>query len=1084
MKNLITYFIKYPVNGNVLLVLTLVFGAIAALNMRSLFFPQTPDRIISIQAIYPGASPEEIEEGIVLKIEDNLDGLDGIDQISSVSSENSGSVTVEVKEGENTEEILQDVKNSVDRISSFPSGMEPPAIYILDAFGSAVSYALSSDMDLRELKKVARKIEDDLIAYPEISQVSLSGFPEEEIAITFEEQDLQTYNMTLAEASNAVRAANLEITGGTIKGASEELLVRANTKRYFAKDMQDIVLRTDIDGTKILLSDVATVEEKWSDSPNRSYVNGNPSVVVNVQYTDTEDMLSVVKIARDYFDEFAEATPMVNVTKLNDQAQYVEQRISLLVENGVIGFIIVLILLALFLHYRLAFWVALSIPFSFGGMFLFGYFYGMSLNVVTLFAVILVIGILVDDGIVICENIYQHWERGKSPEQAAIDGTMEILPAVVSAILTTVTAFSAIFFLHGRLGEVFSWMSFVVIVALLVSLVEGALILPAHVAHSKALKRKKEGETEDVLDKGLKAFRGFFDKIMFFMRDKLYAPALKFSMNNSFFIMMFPMALFLMTIGGINGGIIRTTFFPFIDVDSASLNLKLPAGTSESITEQLLRDFELVALEVNEELSEDRADDNKVIESIQLNVGPTSYQGSMVLNLLDGEVRDMESSKIKNKIRERIGEVPEAESLVFGGGGIFGADVAVFLLGEDLQELSLAVEDLKTRLNEIANLKDVEDSNQEGLKEIKIWLNDDGLLKGLNIQSVISQVRQGFFGNEVQRLQRGKDEVKVWVRYSDEDRSSIGKLENMRVRVGQGESYRLKDIAEFDIDRGVVGINHLNGKRQIEVKASAINSRVSVSDLVAEVNNEILPEILTKYPSVKTTKSGQDKQNAKMAASGKFVFPVMLVMMFVIILLTFRSVSQTIAVFMLIPFGLIGAAWGHWLMDFQMSLFSFMGILALVGVLVNDALVFVTTYNVNLKNGDSVYDAIYNAGLSRFRPILLTTVTTVAGLMPLIFEKSRQAQFLIPVAISIAFGLLLVTVIILIILPILLLFFNWFKVKTLSLWEGRYIEPRLVESAVENRISNPALWLALFIPTLAVFGGLVFLMIRLAGFVA
>ncbi len=1029
MRSIINYFIRYEIAANLLMFGIIILGVVGATRMKSTFFPEVESRIISIQVVYPGASPEEIEEGVINRIEENLKGVTGVERVTSVSSENSGSVTIEVFRGYDTDIILQDVKNAVDRISSFPANMEPLVIYKRENLGFAISFAISGDVDLKTLKRYGRQVEDELLAMDGLSKVELSGFPEEEIEIAFREKDLRAYDLTFQQAATAVRAANLEITGGTVKGKEEELLIRAKNKEYYAEGLRDIVVKQTPESGVVYLHEIADIRDKWADNPDRSFMNGAPSVVVTIQNTLEEDMLTITNMARDYIDEFNEKNEVVKATIIRDGSIVLRQRTQLLIENGVLGFLIVAVLLAMFLHWRLAFWVAIAIPISFAGMFLCAQLVGVTINVISLFGMILVIGILVDDGIVIGENIYQKYEKGYPRLQAAIEGTMDVLPAVFAAIVTTVIAFSTFLFLDGRLGDFFREMSIVVIFSLIFSLIEGAFILPTHVAHSKALsKNRKPNKIQDA-----------FDRVMTFMQQRLYAPVLRFALKNKVLTFGFIVAILFTTLGAINGGIIKGTFFPNIERDDISITLQMPAGTREHITKKWLDHIEQAAWRANEQLSKHYFNQEKdAILRVEKIVGPSTYKGSINVSLLDGENRDSLALRdVVNAIRKETGEINEAEVVSFGAQSTFGKPVSISLVGTNIEELSAATEAVKDEMKKLAELTDVVDNNQEGLREINIELKEKARYLGLNLQEIIGQVRSGFFGQEVQRLQRGRDEVRVWVRYDQDDRSDLTQLQDMRVRFADGREFPLSEIVNMSIERGVISINHIDGKREVKVEADIANDDVSVSDITADLKENIVPEVLKNYSSVSPLFEGQNRQQAKTIASMAKIGPVILLLMFFCIALTFRSISQTTVVLLLIPFGLIGVGWGHWLMGKPISLFSMLGLIALVGILVNDALVFVTTYNRNMSDGMKQMDALYEAGLSRFRPIVLTSVTTFAGLAPLLFEKSLQAQFLIPMAISISYGLLAITVIILILLPVLLVFANRFNVYASYLWNGK-----------------------------------------------
>lgn len=1054
MRNLVSYFIKYNISGDVLLVVVAIFGIFGLNSMRSTFFPESDTKLIAIRTTYPGASPEEIEEGIILKIEDNLTGTTGVDRISSVSRENTGTVLVEIKRGYNIDDILQEVKNAVDEINSFPADMEPPVISKQEVLTQALNFSVSGNVSLRTLKEAARKIESDLLAMPGISKVELSGFPDEEIEIAVREQDLRAYNMTFDQLVNAVRSANLDLTGGTIKAESEELLIRARSKGYYADAFRDIVVAQAPDGRRLRLEEIAEVRDQWADAPNRQYVNQRPAVGIQVSNTIDENLLEIADKVRTYIDDFNASNTEIQATIINDGSVLLRQRIDLLVENGVLGFVLVLILLAMFLQIRLAAWVALAIPISFLGMFMVASPMGISINVITLFGMILVIGILVDDGIVISENIYRHFEMGKDRFTAAIDGTMEVLPAVFSAIATTAVAFGSFLFLAGVTGDFFSELSIIVILTLAFSLVEGALILPAHISHSKALDRDKVPPSTAVgrFFQGIQ--QGLWDG-MDYMKFKLYAPSLRFFLNNPLLGLSIPVALFILSISLVGGGFVKTTFFPFVESDYVNTTLKLPSGTREYLTQEKLDEIEAAVWRVNERYKSRRPDGRDVVLVVSKYLGPATNDGRVLIQLLDSETRQVRSLELVDSIRAEVGIIPEAENLKFGLANPFGDPVSVAIYGDNLAQVDSVATRLSKELDQLAELRDVADSNQEGIKEVSLQLREKAYLLGLTLQAVAGQVRQGFFGAEAQRLQRGQDEVKVWVRYDEQDRSSVGKLEDMRIRTPAGQAFPLREIADFRIERGVIAINRLDGKREIRVTAELADANVSNTAIIAIIENELLPPILAQYPDVSYSMEGQVRENGKTQQSAGIVFPIALILMLTIIILTFRSFNQTVAVLAIIPFGLIGVIFGHFIFGKTISfILSGLGVFALVGIMVNDALVLVSAHNTLIQEGKSFREALEEAAISRFRPIFLTSITTIAGLGPLIFEKSFQAQFLIPMALSVAFGLAVATVLVTLMLPILLVLFNRYKRFVVKLWEGAAPSPTEVEPALLGRKSQ------------------------------
>ena len=1037
MASLIRFFVRFNLVGDLLMIAILSAGWVGMGSTRSNFFPVTESKTIQIQVVYPGASPAEIEEGIVAKIEENLQGIAGLDQVQSVCSENAGSITVKVLSASETDDILQDVKNAVDRIASFPVGMEPPTVFKQEAIGVAMTFAVTGAQDLRALKREARRIEQDLRALEGISQVDLSGFPGEEVEVAIHADRLTELNMTLSEVSGAIRTANIETTGGRLKTDREEWIVRGRFRGYDAESLEDIVVRSSLDGKVVRLSDVAQVHDRWADNdPSRSWYNGQPSVVVTVNNLTTESILEVTELARNYITAYNEQAEEVgtglHLDIIRDSSVVLNQRIDLLVNNGVIGFLLVVILLALFLNIRLAFWVALAIPVSFAGMFIFAGMAGVTINVISLFGMILVIGILVDDGIVIAENIYRHFEMGKDQYTATIDGTMEVLPAVFSAIVTTMVAFASFFFIEGQLGDFFGDMATVIMLTLVFSLVEGAFILPAHVGHSKALRRDwKPNKVERTMR-----------NLMEGLKSKVYAPVLRFALDQPWVTFSAIVALFLVSVPGLIGsGLVKTTFFPFIESDNLTVSLSMTSGTREEITRRELDDIEAAVWEVNQTLSAEREDSLEVILAVDKRIGPNAHTGRINIQLLDGERRTQRSTDISAMLREKVGTVYGAENLSFAGFSPFGRPVSVSLLGSNLEELSMATEELKAAMVLREDLKDVTDNNQRGLQELEILPHPRARQLGLTAADIMSQVRQGFFGSEVQRLQRGRDEVRVWVRLAEEDRASLSHLMRYRIRTANGNLVPLEEVADVREVQGITAINRLYGEREVQVSADLSGPGVSASDANADIKDNVLPKILSKYPAIRASYEGQNREQAKSQTSIQAIMPLIFALMLFVIILTFRSPLQGIAVFGLIPFGLIGISLGHWLLGAQISLFSLLGCIALVGILVNDALVFVAAFNNYLRDGLEVRQAIWEAGMSRFRPILLTSVTTVAGLAPLMLNKSFQAQFLIPMAISVAFGLLFVTVVILVLLPIYLLWINplhrsWVWVKRGD-WLGR-----------------------------------------------
>ncbi len=1057
MKKLITYFIKYEVAVNVIILAFVIFGIVGIFSLNSSFFPLQESKIININITYPGSSPEEIEEGIILKIEDNLKGLEGIDRTTAVARESGGSITVEIEDGEDIDVLLTEVRNAVDRVPNFPVGMEPLVVAKTETNRQTIEFAVSgSDIPLKTLKDISYQIESDLRLIDGISQIEIRGFPREEIEIALSQDALLAYELSFEDVAAKVRGSNLLSTGGTIKTNAEDYLIRANKRSYYADNLNDIIIKSTPNGSPISLSDIAVVRDQFEETPNALYFNGDAAVTMVISNTNSEDLLSTADAVNAYVDNFNSTNNNIQLNVVRDSSITLNQRTKLLIENGAVGILLVLLFLSIFLNIRLALWVSLGLPLSFLGMFIFAYAFGVTINVLSLFGMIIVIGILVDDGIVIAENIYQHYEKGKSPIRAAIDGAVEVIPPIISAIITTILAFATFFFLDGRIGEFFAEVSIIVLLTLTISLIEAFLILPAHIAHSKAIRPKSERPKKNtVLGNFFAKMRNinkFGDKIMGYLRDNSYAPLLRFVIKHRVFSIAIFIAALALTVGAIGGSIVRVTFFPSIASDRVQVNLLMTEGVNPQKTDSIISIVEDAAWRVNETYTEQQTGNLQVVENTVKRVGPGNNKASVEVNLLPGEARDFSSAEITNAIREETGPIYGVESITFGSGSNFGGlPVSVSLLGNNLAELEEAKVALKSLMENNAQLKDVTDNDPKGIKEIEIDLKPSAYALGLDLGEIMRQVRNAFFGTQAQRFQRGKDEIRVWVRYNLENRSSIRNLDDLRIITPNGSKVAFNEIARYQIVRGTESISYLNGRREIKVSADLENPNDSSTEILEQIQTQVMPDILNQYPSLSVSYEGQNREAGKVTDSAKTVLPVILFLIFVVIAFTFRSFSQPVMLLLLIPFSLIGVAWGHYIHNFPINILSLLGIIALIGIMVNDGLVLIGRFNSNLREGLSFDDALFEAGKSRFRAIFLTSLTTISGLAPLIFEQSRQAQFLIPMAISIAYGIGVATFLTLILLPIFLSVSNTIKVKTKWLFTGRHIPKESVERAIKEK---------------------------------
>ncbi|MBN2417062.1 efflux RND transporter permease subunit [bacterium] len=1040
MKNAIRAFIKYPILGNVVLVAIFLFGWVGFTQLKTTFFPLIPSRMIMINASYPGASPEEIEEAIVLKIEDNLKGVTGIERVESVSRENSCSITVTVLMDYDIHIVIQDVKDAVNQVSTFPAGMERITIYRQEPRNFAIDFVLAGDVDLATLKQEGRRAERALLSSEGVSKVALSGFPAEEIEVSVRERDMRAYGLTFTEIETAVRQGNIKITGGKIKGKREEFLIRANEKGYRAAELARHVVRATPDGTIVRLGDVADLKDRWSEDPNRVYHNGEPAVLVTVQNTNQEDLFHVTSVVREYVDRYNSTHTDVQAYVVRDGSEIINERIDLMTSNMILGVVLVVLFLSLSLNPRMSFWVALGIPVSFAGMVMLAPLYGMTINVMSLLGMILVLGILVDDGIVIAENIYQHFERGAKPVDAALKGSFEVLPSVLASVSTTVVIFLTFFFVQGGMGDRTRDLAFVVVAALLISLVEAAFVLPGHIAHSKALCSSKKPSR---LDRWVESW-------MHFARDRMYAPVLRYTLKHPYVAVSVPVAIMIITLGAMRGGILKTTFFPNIEGRNTAVMLEMPAGTPAAVTDSLLASMEPVVWRINDVYRDETRQDIDIVLSQSRRVGGGTHQGSLQITLVSSEKRKWDSREITNRLRQMVGTVPGAEKLEFGGGVMWGKPVSIALASNELDQLRSATEELKSELANIDLLRDIVDDDPPGLREVSISLKEKAFAMGLTTAEVLSQVRSGFFGGEAQRLLRGIDEVKIWVRYDETDRTTLENLESMRIRFPGGEEYPLSQIADFTIERGVMAVNHIDAQRVVKVEADVTDPKASVPALLSQIRSDILPDIKSRYPDISFLFEGQSRENEKTMKSIMTTVPAILLVMFLIVTITFRSFLQAGIVFLLIPFSLIGVLWGHYLQGYIVSILSWFGAIALIGIVVNDSLVLISSLNLRLKNGEEFAKALYETGRSRFRPVLLTSLTTIAGLGPLVFMKSHQAQFLSPMAISVAYGLVFGTLLTLLVLPGILSVTNHGRQWFAGLLGRKNITAESVEPAVRE----------------------------------
>lgn len=1100
MRKVIQFFINRPIWGNAAIAIVLMFGLFSILTMRRSFFPELDPNQISVSVFYSGASPKEMEQGVTIKIEQSIKGLEGIERINSTSVENFATIRISAYTDTDMDELLSEVENAVNSINSFPQGTERPVITRLKSRGMASVVAFvgvsskKPDTKLTELTDLATKIERDLLNTKEITQISKNGFPEKEISINIREQDLLRFNITIQEIALAVGSRNIDITTGVIRGGLEELNIRSNNRVTTEEELSDIILRTTTSGEKITIGDVADVVIGYSEASQEAKYNGNPSVQFQIEKTKEQDISRITNALYEYRNKFNEANPDYSFDVYYAFNEMLDERIDLLSKNGMMGLILVLLFLGLFLNLKLSAWVAFGIPFSFLGMFIFGIPYGMSINMISLFGMILVVGILVDDGIVIAENIYTHFEKGKPAHKAALDGTMEVLTSVFSSVLTTIVAFCILLFVEGM--EMMREMAFVVIACLAFSLFEAFIILPAHLGHKKVLSEEQSNEWSYLkggifmliglivmyagvqlipansefgtilFPFGLIIFgallflggyskspmeakvRGGADRGIKYVRDNWFKTAVSMIVGTKrpWYIagFIFPFVFTITTIVLLQTGGISSTLFPDIQPDFISIEAAFKPGDSKEKSEEFVEAATAILMEENQRIINENGD--SLLSYFSSNIGFTDNLGqvgnhtSSLMVFFDGEKVTTPIDTLTNRIIRRLEETPIAQlaqETFVGGFNRFGKEVELGFTSTNEENLMGAKDMFKKMLMNLDGIINVKDNMPPGKNEVYLQMRPQADIYGLSKNEVLTQIRQGFFGQEAQRVIIGTDEVKIWVRYPKEDRNSLADLENMRIRTMNGLAIPLREVCDFEIGRAPESLKRQDGQRIVIVDAESSDPD-AVGRLNEVIDEQIIPTIEQTYPDVTLKQFGQVEQSKKTGDSMTYVGLIGVAIMFIILALHFNSVSSSFLIMLVIPAGVAGAIMGHGLIGIPVSMLSAFGMIALIGVLINDAIVFLDRYNDLVLQGTPLKEAAIEAAVSRFRPIILTSLTTVAGLLPIISETSMQAQFLIPMAASIAFGVLFGTIFILFFYPSAILLWNFQRRVGKAMWKGKW----------------------------------------------
>ena len=1037
MNNLIEWFAKNGVVANLLAFFIVILGFMSIGTLKQEVFPEFSSDMIFITVPYPGAAPDEVEEGVCQRIEEAVYGLTDVEKVTSTSIENAGTIVVELTPGADVSHALDEIKAQVDAIDTFPEESEKPVIREIIMRKQVINVAVSGDVSEAALRHYASQVRDELMALPGITQVKLTNVRDLEISIEISEQALRRYGLTFDEVSLAIRSSSVDLPGGSIEVQhGGEILLRAKGLAKRAVDFEQIVLRTRPDGTRLRLGQVATILDGFEETDQESYFDGKPCALVKVFRVGDENAIAISETVHQYITDSRHLYPAgIGLTTWQDDSTYLKGRRDLMIRNGLTGFCLVFIVLALFLRFRLAFWVSLGIPISFLGTFWLMPTLDVSISMISLFAFIVVLGIVVDDAILIGENIHAHHERGTPGLKGAIAGAVEMARPVTFAVATSIAAFAPLIFTAGNTGKIIKFIPLIVIPTLFFSLIESLFILPKHLSNLRKVDNIEDGTG---FVGGWRRFQHRFVTRMDQFILRIYKPTLRWCLDWRYLTMAISVAAFAITMGVVAGGHIRFTFFPPVEGDNIAATVTLPLGSTTEETKRVVKKLEIAAEKVRAQLDAETPEGYpSIVRHTLSSVGSQPFKtdqnrssgravasiksantGEVHIEASPSEERMFDSHEVARRWREIVGEMPEVEELQFTA-DIFqaGDAINVVITGADFGQLQTAAEWLKQRLGEFDGVIDIADSFREGKEELLLKITPEAEALGLSQADLARQVRQAFYGDEVQRIQRGRDDVKVMLRYPRDKRRSLANLENMRIRMPGGIEVPFAEVADVTYGRGYESIRRIDRRRSVNVTADVDPATGNTQLINQSLETKVLPAMQREFPGIYWSFEGEKSEQAETLDSLGYLYVIALIIIYALLAIPFNSYIQPLIVMAAIPFGLIGAVWGHVVMGMDITILSGFGVVALTGVVVNDSLVMVDYVNRKRSIGLSEMESARQAGFARFRPILLTSLTTFAGLTPLLLEKSLQAKFLVPMAVSLGFGVIFATVITLILVP-------------------------------------------------------------------
>ncbi len=1013
---MIEFFARHPTAGNLLMLLLAATGLIALPGLQRETFPDFTPQELKVSVPYPGASAEEVEEAICRRLEDAIEGISDVAEMRCEAREGLAISVVELQEGSDFSRFLDDVRTEVEAIDNFPEQAESPVIEELGRTDNVVAVAINGPMSTTDLKAYAEQVKDQLQQLSEVSRVDVKGFSDHQLRIEVPARTLHQFGVSISDIANAVSRQSIDLPAGSLQTNDRDILIRFTDLRRTPEQLADLVIVSAVSGAEIRLGEIATITDRFELDEEKILFNGKRSAVLQVIKTKQQDTLVVMDAVSQFLDELRASAPAgVSFIVTQDKSSIVRDRLSLLLKNGLQGLLLVFLTMWLFFQGRFAFWVAMGLPVSFlGALFLMSVL-GLTVNMITMVALLIAIGLLMDDAIVISENIATHMRRGKSAMRSAIDGTRQVAPGVVSSFLTTVAVFGPLAFLSGKMGKVLQFVPMVLLLVIAVSLVEAFLILPHHLAHSL-----KHHETQT------SRFRRAFDTRLIHFRDHTVGHLVDWAVDRRYWFIGGIIALFLISVGMLVGGKLKFEAFPDVEGDIIEARILLPQGTplwrTEAVVRRIVRGLEIV----DAEFTPLQPDGQRLVRNVQtrFNDNPDAKEtgphvATVNVDLLTAEERNGRLDDVISRWRETVGEIPDLLALnfkepVIGPGGI---PLEIRLSGPDLEPLKQASIALQAWLARYRGVFDLSDDMRPGKPELRLKLRDGALALGLDASSIANQLRAAFHGTIASEIQVGPESYEIDVRLAGADRTTLTDIETFRITTTQGDQVPLSAVVSIEQDRGFARIQRINGLRTVTVTGDLDVRIANAGEIVADTKANFLADLLRQYPSVRTSIEGQSRETSKTGTSLLRGFAIGLIGIFILLSFQFRSYIEPLVVMAVIPLALIGVIWGHLLMGISLTMPGIIGFASLAGIVVNDSILLVEFLKLRAREGHSVVEAAKMASRERFRAVLLTSITTMAGLTPLLLEKSMQAQILIPLATSIVFGLLSTTVLVLLMVP-------------------------------------------------------------------